>query len=192
MLRVHRDLHIVTNDARAAATGCHGATVWIGERHLLIGRGQHLRPDGGELGHLLLKLGKFLLQTLRLRRKGLGRLMAVGCVELTQIARYTFFELRSPPLHLATREVLVAIVHGLELAPVDPTRSQQAHLTAQVDEAGANLADGLAIVLAEVGNDLLIGHQAASESHHFDVTSGLPLEPAARLNPIEIAVDVEL
>src|SRR5207237_7019365 len=35
------------------------------------------------------------------------------------------------------------------------------------------------------------GNKAASEPHHFDAC-GLPLETPARLNPIEIAVDVEL
>src|SRR5262245_44927052 len=92
-----------------------------------------------------LSLASFSLQTLCLRRKGLGRLMAVGRVELAQITRHTFFELRPPPLHLAPREVPVAIVHRLELAAVDrhARRGQQTHLTAQIDEAGANLADGL-------------------------------------------------
>jgi hypothetical protein len=69
--------------------------------------------------HLHPEPGKLLLQALRLHRKGLGRLMAVGRVELAQIARHTLLELRPPPLHLASREVLVAIVHRLELAAVD-------------------------------------------------------------------------
>jgi hypothetical protein len=37
--------------------------------------------------------------------------MAVGRVELAQIARHALFELRPPPLDLGTREVLVAIVN---------------------------------------------------------------------------------
>src|SRR5688572_26810005 len=106
----------------------------------------------------------------------------------------SIFELRPPPLHLATREVLVAIVHRLELAAVDrhARRCQQAHLTAQIDEASANLADGLVIVLAKVGERLVIGYKAAREPHHLDVASGLALDVAARLDPIEIAIDVEL
>jgi hypothetical protein len=119
--------------------------------------------------------------------------MAVGRVELAQIARHTVFELRPPALHLGTCEVPVAIVHRLELAAVDrhARRGQQAHLTAQIDEARANLADGAAIVLAKVGNRLVIGNEAAREPHHFDIAARLALEPAARLDPIEIAVDVE-
>ena len=38
----------------------------------------------------------------------------------------------------------------------------------------------------------MIGNQAARQPHHFNIASGLTLEPPARLNPIEIAVDVEL
>ena len=53
-------------------------------------------------------------------------------------------------------------------------------------------ADGPAIVLAKVGNRLVIGNKPASEPHHFDVAYGLSLEPPARLDPIEVAVNVEL
>ena len=48
------------------------------------------------------------------------------------------------------------------------------------------------IVLAEIGNRLVIRHEAPRQPHHLDVAAGLTLEPPARLHPIEIAVDVEL
>ena len=54
------------------------------------------------------------------------------------------------------------------------------------------LPDGTAIVLAEVGNRLVIGSEPARQPHHLNVAPGLTLQPAARLDPIEIAVDVEL
>ena len=38
----------------------------------------------------------------------------------------------------------------------------------------------------------MIRRKAPSEPHHLDVPPSLMLEPAARLNPIEVAVDVEL
>src|SRR5262249_47955193 len=59
-------------------------------------------------------------------------------------------------------------------------------------KARAHLADGAAVVLAEIGDRLVIGNETAGQPHHLDVASSLTLEPAARLNPIEIAVDVEL
>ena len=49
-----------------------------------------------------------------------------------------------------------------------------------------------AIVLAEVGNGLVIGCKPARQPHHLNVAPGLVLKPPARLNPIEIAVDVKL
>jgi hypothetical protein len=62
----------------------------------------------------------------------------------------------------------------------------------ELDEARAHLGDRQPIVLAEIGNCLVIGSEAAREPHHFDVASSLTLEPPARLNPIEVAVDVKL
>ena len=46
--------------------------------------------------------------------------------------------------------------------------------------------------LAEVADRLVIRRQPADQPHHFHIAPGLPLEPTARLNPVEIAVDVEL
>jgi hypothetical protein len=67
---------------------------------------------------------------------GLARLLSVGRVKLAQIARDAFLQLSTPPFHLCAREVLVPVVHGLELAAVDggARRRQQPHLSAQFDE----------------------------------------------------------
>ena len=54
------------------------------------------------------------------------------------------------------------------------------------------LADGRAVVLAEVRDGLVIGHKPAGQPHEFDVARRLPLQPPARLHTVEIAVDVEL
>ena len=56
----------------------------------------------------------------------------------------------------------------------------------------ARLPNGAAIVLAEVGNRLVIGSKAAREPHHLDVAPGLTFKPPARLHPVEIAIDVKL
>src|SRR5262249_16937339 len=47
-------------------------------------------------------------------------------------------------------------------------------------------------ILAEVSNRLVIGNQSTGEPHHLNVAPTLTLEPTARLNSIEIAVDVQL
>jgi hypothetical protein len=63
---------------------------------------------------------------------------------------------------------------------------EQTHHAAQRNEACAHLADGSAIVLAEVGNRLVIGYKPARQPHHLNVAPSFMLEPPARLNPIEI------
>src|SRR6266702_6189763 len=82
---------------------------------------------------------------------------------------------------------------ALNLLPSIATQaSVNRPMVTERDKAGAHLPDGAAVVLAEVGNRLVIGNKAAREPHHLNVAPGLMLEPAARLNPIEVAVDVEL
>ena len=102
---------------------------------------------------------------LRLGGERLGWLLPVGRVELGEIAGNARFQLRAPTLHLALREVLVADVDRLELAAVDghACRGEQAHLAAQLDEARAHAAQRITVVLAEVGDRLVIGHQAPQQ-----------------------------
>ena len=147
-----------------------------------------------ETPHLLLQLLDLLFQAARLGFEHLGRLLPVDRVELLQIARDALLDLRHAPLHLRSREVPVAVVHRLELAAVDRDAGlrEQANHAAQRDEACANLADCSAIVLAEVCNRLVIGDQPARQPHHLNSLPSLTLKPSARLNPVEIAVDIEL
>ena len=48
------------------------------------------------------------------------------------------------------------------------------------------------LVLAEVGDGLVIGCEPPEQPHHFQIAMALALRPAARLHAIEIAEDVEL
>ena len=114
--------------------------------------------------------------------------------KLLQIARDALLDLRHASVHLGAREVPIAVVHRLELAAVDRDAGfrKQAHRAAQRDEACAHFADGSTIVPTEIGNGLVIGNEPTRQPHDLNVASGLTLEPAARLNPVEIAVDVEL
>src|SRR5271155_3227720 len=129
-----------------------------------------------EAPHLLLQLGDLLLQTGRLGFESLGRLLPVGTVELVQIAGDALLNLRHPPLHLRPGEVLVSVVHRLELAAVNRNAGfrEQAYGATEGNKLSADLTDGAAIVLAEVGNRLVIGDKTA-RSH---ITS--TLRPASR------------
>ena len=70
--------------------------------------------------------------------------------------------------------------------------AQQAHLAAQGDKARANLLDRGTIVLAEVGDGFVIRNEPPGQPHHFQIAASLTLQPPARLDPVEIAVDVKL
>src|SRR5437016_2484002 len=121
-------------------------------------------------------------------------LLQVGGVELAQIPRHALLDLSKAALHLCAREILVAVVDSLELAAVDGNARlrQQANLSAKGDKLRAHLADRRPVILAEIGNCLVIGNQPARQPHHLNVAGGFTLKPAARLNPVEITVDVEL
>src|SRR3984893_13625764 len=118
----------------------------------------------------------------------------VGGIELAQIPRHALLDLSKPALHLRAREILVAIVDRFELAAVDGDARlrQKAYLSANRDELRAHLAYRRPVILAEIGNRFVIRNQPTGEPHHLNVAASLTLKPAARLNPIEITVNVEL
>jgi hypothetical protein len=194
MRGIDRDLDVVAHDARASAAGRHRASIRIGQRYLLVRGGEHLNLENLKPPHLLLKLLDLLFQAARFGLESLGRLLPISGVKLLQIARDALLDLRHAPLHLGASEVFVAVVHRLELAAVDRHAGlrEQAHHAAQCNEPGAHLADGAAVILAEVGNCLVIGSKTARQPHHLNVPSGLPLKPATGLDPVEIPIDVEL
>jgi uncharacterized protein (UPF0548 family) len=85
MLSVHGDLDVVAYEARASAARRHRTGVRIGQRSLLVGRGQHLFLDRREALHLTFEFRELLLEPRRLERQRLGRLLSIGRVELTEI-----------------------------------------------------------------------------------------------------------
>ncbi len=111
-----------------------------------------------------------------------------------QIPRDTLIDLCHAPRHLGLRKIPVTIVHGFELGPVDRNTGSGQHtdLTAERNEPGTDLADRGAIVLAEVRNRLVVANQASRQPHDLHVAPRLAFQPAARLQVIEIAVNLEL
>src|SRR5712691_4549459 len=130
----------------------------------------------------------------RLRCQLFGRLLQVGRVELREITRHALLQLCAAPFHFPAREVLVAGVDGFELTPIDRNARcrEQAHLAAQFDKLHADLLDRRPTILAEVGNGLVIGNEPAGQPYHLNIAPSFTLKPAARLNAIEVAVNVEL
>src|ERR1700730_2586619 len=166
----------------------------IGHRNLRIGRGEHLLLDRFQALDLGRKLGKLLLEMRRLRGERFRWLLEVRGVELAQISRHARLDLSEAALHLRAREILVAVVDRFELTAVDGDARfrQQAYLSAKCDELRAHLAYRSPVILAEIGNRLVIGNKPTGEPHDLNVAPSLTLKPAARLNPIEITVNVKL
>ena len=130
VLGVDGDLHVVTDDAGAAPARSHRAAVGIGERDLLVSRGQHLFLVGFEALHLACELGELVLEMRGLRCERFRWVLQIGRIELREIARDALLQLRPPPLDFALREVLVARVDGFELRAVDRNAGfrQQPHV----------------------------------------------------------------
>ena len=96
------------------------------------------------------------------------------------------------PLQLGTGEIAIPVIDCLELAAVDGDQGlgEQTELLAQHHELTADATDRGAVVLPEVGNGLEVRHQATGQPHQFNVALRFPFQASARLNPIEVAVDV--
>src|ERR1700730_352933 len=130
----------------------------------------------------------------RLDGKRFRWFLQVGRVELAQVPRHALIDLCQAALHLRAREVLVAVVDRFELAAVncDAGLRQQTDHSAKGDKLRTHLADRRSVILAEIGNRLVIGSQPNGEPHDFNVAARLTLKPTARLNSVEITEDVEL
>ena len=107
---------------------------------------------------------------------------------LAQSSRGAAFP-RACDLTCFARVKFLSVVDRFELAAINRNAGVR---PAKHNEPGADLTDGMAIVLAEIGNRLVIGSKPARQPHHFKIASSLSLKPPARLNPIEIAVNMKL
>lgn len=100
---------------------------------------------------------QFLLQMMH---PGLGHQhgIAIGSIQFGEVACDTGFELLDTGVELPVGEVLVAIVHGLELAAVngDEGIGKQVEPPAQQDEFAADATDRRALVFPEVRNGLTV------------------------------------
>src|SRR6202171_3843263 len=186
-------LHIVTDHPAASPTRGHRARIGIGQRDLFVFGLHHLGVQLVQPLYLLAQRHNLLVKP---RDLGLRHRfpLAIGTIKLREVAGDALVNLRQPPLHLGLRKVPVPRVDGFELAAVDRnTRlAEQLKAPAQHHELTADLADGLAVVLAEIGYRLEVRHQAAGQPYQLDVALALPLQAPARLHPIEVSVDINL
>ena len=69
---------------------------------------------------------------------------------------------------------------------------EQLQPAAQRDELAARRPDRRPVVLAKVGDGLEVRRQALGQPHQLDVALRLALQPAARRDLVDVAVDVDL
>jgi hypothetical protein len=76
------------------------------------------------------------------------------------------------PLHLGAREIFVPIIDRLEFAAVDRDTSfgEEAGRAAEHNKPAADLADRPAVVLAEIGDRLVIWNKAGAGEVSFVLT----------------------
>ena len=193
VLGIDSDLHVVPDDAGALAAGRHRAGIGIGQGDLFVGRGLDLLTNLLEGLHLPSQALDLLLEADCLCLSHIA-VLPVGAIQGRKVARDAGLHLLNALGDLCHCEVLVAIVDCLELAPVDRNDSprEKIELTAQHDELRTGRADCRPAVAAEVGDRLEVRRQSAGQPHQLDVALGLPFEPPARLDAIEIAVEIDL
>jgi len=193
MLGVDGNLDIVADGGGTFAAGRHRPGVGIGQRDLLVGRVLDRLLHYLQGLHLLAQAGNLLLQPDRLRLGDIA-LFAVGPVQCPQVTRDAGLDLFHPSGDLGHRIVLVTIVHRFELAAVDGNHSsgEQAQLAAQHHKLGTHHPDRRAIVLAEVGNRLEVGSEPPDQPHQLDIALRFPFQPPARLQAVEVAIEVDL
>ena len=104
------------------------------------------------------------------------------------------FNLLVALVDLSSGEVLVAGVHRLESAAVDGNQglAKELQIPSQDDEPPADVPNAGAVVASEVCDRLGVRCEAPGEPHLLDVALALPFESAARLHPIQVAIDVDL
>ena len=120
--------------------------------------------------------------------------LPVGALQRRQIAGDVELGLLDALFDLVRSEVVVARVDGFELAAVDGDDRfrEQAQFAAQHHKLRAGLLDRRPMILAEVGDGLVVGGQTLGEPHQLDIAPRFALQASAGRDCIEIAVNVEL
>lgn len=193
-LRVDHALDVVPDMPAVLRARRHGTGIRVGQRYLPVRRRLELPAQPHQPIHFhpntMGALGQ-MRDLLRQRRTGL---LPIGTVRLLDVAADLLLQMRQAAGDLRQREVPIAIVDRLELAAVHRHAGalQHADPAAKLHKLGADSLYGLPVVAPEIGDGLVVGHQASGQPHQFDVASRLPLQPAAGRDPVEIAVDEQL
>jgi len=120
--------------------------------------------------------------------------LTIGTIEGRKVALDAGLDLLDPLGGLVFCVVAIPVVHRFELAPVDCNGRlpKQAQLSAQHHKLAANRPNCVTIVPSKVGDRLEVRCQSTGQPHQFDIALGFTLEPTARLEPVQITIEVDL
>ena len=182
-------LHVVADNSGVLAAGRHRSRIRIGQRDLLVRASLQLGIDRVEAGDLLPQLGQLVLEARDLGGRHIRsrRSLAIGGLELAQVARDALVDPLQATLHLGLGEVLVTRVHSLELRTMDGDArfAQQIELPADRHEFPTHLADRLSEVLAKIGDGLEVRRQLPRQPDQLEIALTLALEPTAGRDAVE-------
>ncbi len=193
-LRIHGGLDIVAHHAAVPRARGHGAGIGIVQGDLAVRRiGQcpvHRLQMLDVLPHAAIALG----QMCHLLGADLALFLPIDPDHLRDVAFDVRLEMGDVICDLALGEVANSGVHRPELAAVDSDACalQHADASAKLHEPGAGTADAKAIVAAEVGDGLVVGNETASQPHQLDIAARFAFEPAARRDPVQVAINKQL
>jgi hypothetical protein len=191
MFRIEGTLHVVANGVGAVALRCHRVRIGISERDLGFTRRDKLRLECRQaLDERLERLNA----PRRLGDFGSRYLHASRSIKFREIAGDALVDRCEPPLKPLVPEVLFAVVHGLELAAVSREAGvvTQVQVPAKRDKPRHTLRIAGPLPAAEIGDGFEIGPYLPHQPNQLDIAQAFALQPARRLNLVEITVNVDL
>ena len=191
VLGIYCSLDVVAHDA--GALRFHGTGIRISLGDLLVWCSLQLNFDFFKLLHLCLQRSNVPLQSLGLKGCHLW-LMPVSSIEILEVAVDAVLYRLHAVLQLGSGEVAVMVVDCLEFAAIDGHNRFRKHskLLAHQDKLARDAADGRTVVFTEVGNCFEVRCQAACQPHQLNIALGFLLQATARLDAVEVAIDVNL
>jgi hypothetical protein len=168
--------------------------VGIGQRDLVLPGSVELSQHRFVAAALLIERRDLLGQVLGARPAACRPIRDIALVEPLEVVLQPLVGCTDECAQRRAGEVAVLVVDRLDAGSVD--RQQLATIEveppAQQHELAEHRFEGAAIVAPEIGDRLEIRPQALQEPDHLDVAFGFALQPPARSDPIQIAVDIEL
>jgi hypothetical protein len=192
VLAIDGHLDVISDLGMMTPSDGHRAGIRVGQGDLTGAGLLHLLVDAVQILFPVLQVVNNLPQFLR-GLIGETAFLFVVFIEFFKVPVDLLVDLLQAVLELGAGEISVAGVGCLELGPVegDELAAEQSGALAELDEAAAKVADGLAIGLAEIGDGLEVGRQTFEQPNDLEVAVGLAFEGAAGADSEKVAIEIE-